>query len=110
MGLYDCPIFLSFFFVVIDIYMAPVVNRIQVRTTRHSNNLQLVTLYCHSNQFMNSFFPKTISQWNLLPEELLLCVSLASLTENWGEVNNIVMNYNIVIVEIAKFGTFTSGF
>ena len=48
------------------------------RLTRHSNSHQLRQPYCHTNAFQNSFFPKTISMWNSLSEEVFACPSLAS--------------------------------
>ena len=48
------------------------------RLTRYSNSHQLRQPYCHTNAFQNSFFPKTISKWNSLSEEVFVCPSLAS--------------------------------
>ena len=61
-----------------DFESAPVEPRTVSRLTRHRNRYQLQQFSCHSNAYMNSFFPKTISTWNCLPDEVLASPSLAS--------------------------------
>ena len=61
-----------------DFENAPIEPRPISRLTRYSNSHQLRQPYCHTNAFQNSFFPKTISKWNSLSEEVFVCPSLAS--------------------------------
>jgi hypothetical protein len=44
-----------------DFESVPVEPRTISRFTRHSNRYQLQQFSCHSNAFLNSFFPKKIS-------------------------------------------------
>ena len=54
-----------------DFESAPIVARSVARFTRHSNSHQLQLPFCRTTQYQNSFFPRTISKWNSLPEGLL---------------------------------------
>ena len=57
---------------------APVQQRDIVYNNRQANPLQLTNIQARTNQFKNSFFPKTISCWNSLPLSLLSSSSLMS--------------------------------
>lgn len=61
-----------------DFGSAPVAPRPVSRYTRYSNSHQLQQPYCRTNSYQYSFFPKVISKWNSLPEELLTCPTLLS--------------------------------
>ena len=54
-----------------DFESAPVASRTISRFTRYSNSHQLQQPYCRTTWFQNSFFPRVISMWNSLPEEVL---------------------------------------
>ena len=56
----------------------PIQQRDIVYVNRHTNPLQLVNIQARTNQFYNSFFPKTIALWNSLPSLLLSSLSLNS--------------------------------
>ena len=56
----------------------PIQQRDIVYVNRHTNPLQLVNIQARTNQFYNSFFPKTIALWNSLPSSLLSSLSLNS--------------------------------
>ena len=49
---------------------------------RNSNTIQFVRPICHTNAYMNSFFPHTISVWNRLPYEIQSSASIASFKYN----------------------------
>ena len=49
---------------------------------RNSNTIQFVRPICHTNAYMNSFFPHTISVWNRLPYEIQSSTSIASFKHN----------------------------
>ena len=57
---------------------APVQQREIVYDNRQTNHLQLSNMQARTNQFHNSYFPKTISLWNSLPFSLLSSSSLSS--------------------------------
>ena len=50
------------------------INPHQTRTT--SNSLAYSPFRCKTNAFQNSFFPKTISQWDALPDNIVCAPSL----------------------------------
>ena len=45
---------------------------------RNSNNIQFKRPICHTNAYMNSFFPHIISIWDNLPHEIQSCSSVSS--------------------------------
>lgn len=55
---------------------APVHLREPAYNNRQANPLQLTSIHARTNQFYNSFFPKTISTWNSLPPPILSSSSL----------------------------------
>ena len=50
--------------------------------TRSSHSSIYVQPYAHSNSFLNSFFPKTISLWNSLPPSVMASTSISSFKRN----------------------------
>ena len=54
-----------------DFESAPIAARSVTQFTRHSNSHQLQLPFCCTTQYQNSFFPRTISKRNSLPEGLL---------------------------------------
>ena len=49
-----------------------------VTSTRSAHSLTLVQLFAHTNSYLYSFVPHTISCWNSLPEELVTSSSLTT--------------------------------
>ena len=45
------------------------------QTTRSYHAKSLIQLSCKTNLYQNSFFPKTISDWNALPERAVMASS-----------------------------------
>ena len=41
------------------------------QTSTRSNSLAYLPFRCNTNAYQNSFFPKTVSQWNALPEQIV---------------------------------------
>ena len=46
------------------------------RPSRNRNSKSICVYSCNSDIFKNSFFPRTILDWNTLPEPTVLCKSL----------------------------------
>ena len=46
------------------------------QTSTRSNSLAYLPFRCNTNAYQNSLFPKTVSQWNALPEHLVCAPSL----------------------------------
>ena len=57
---------------------APLVRRNLSLNLRNSNNIQFKRPICHTNAYMNYFFPHIISIWNNLPHEIQSCSSVSS--------------------------------
>ena len=51
-------------------------------STRSSHASIYVQPFAHSNSFLYSFFPKTISLWNSLPSSVILSTSISSFKRN----------------------------
>ena len=60
----------------------PVTLRQPTYSTRSSHASIYVQPFAHSNSFLYSFFPKTISLWNSLPSNVLLSASVSSFKRN----------------------------
>lgn len=52
--------------------------RVDKRSTRAFHNKKLAEIYCRTNVFQNSFFPRTIREWNRLPANLIDCPTTTS--------------------------------
>ena len=50
-----------------DFPYAPIVRRSFHYNSRFDNSMAIRPFRCHTMQFLNSFFPRTASQWNSLP-------------------------------------------
>ena len=46
--------------------------------TRYTHSKQLSNLTGHSSQFLNSFFPCTITEWNNLSNDIVSCTNISS--------------------------------
>ena len=47
-------------------------------TTRSTHSKQLENISCHSSQYLNSYFPQTITDWNNLPASIVSCHNIVS--------------------------------
>ena len=54
-----------------DFPHAPIENRVFHYYSRSNNSLAIKPIHCRSSQFLNSFFPRTASQWNSLPASVV---------------------------------------
>lgn len=55
-----------------SVYIQP----FQSRPTRHRHTHNLLPYRAHTNMFKNSFFPRTVSEWNSLPEVVFTSQSI----------------------------------
>ena len=46
--------------------------------TRHTHPRQIWNIPGHSSQFLNSFFPRTINEWNKLTFDFVSCTNIGS--------------------------------
>ena len=61
-----------------NLQLIPTNQRTHAYATRHIHPRQLWNIPGHSSQFLNSFFPRTISEWNLLTSDIVSCTSIGS--------------------------------
>ena len=57
---------------------APVVRRTFHYDSRADNSLSLLPFRCKSSQFLNSYFPQSVTRWNSLPAEVVSLTSTLS--------------------------------
>lgn len=56
---------------------------LQARKTRHRHNLSITPIFSKTNSHMNSFFVRTINEWNSLPLEVLQSRNFLQELENY---------------------------
>lgn len=59
----------------------------QLRPTRHSHTLAYQIHYCRTDSRKHSFFPRTIQDWNSLPQDLVISKSLDSFKTRLSSLN-----------------------
>lgn len=54
----------------LKITLPQIVKPLITRTTRHSHKCALTPIFARTTAFKNSFFPRVVSEWNLLPPDV----------------------------------------
>lgn len=67
----------------IGLQLPPYVTPLNARTTRHRHNFSLAPIFAKTKSHMNSFYPRTINEWNSLPVDVLQSANFTNELENY---------------------------
>ena len=65
-----------------NLHLIPSNQRSHTYATRHTHPRQIWNIPGHSSQFLNSFFPRTINEWNTLTPDIVSCTSIDSFKQH----------------------------